>query len=159
MKTAIVYSTKHGTTQKVATMIRDLAPADTELFNLNEVKDVDLAEFDCIILGGSIHAGTIQKSINKFCAKHMQELTTKPLGLFLSCLDEEKAAAQFNTAYPEVLRQHARSSKLTGGEALYERMNFVERLLMKKISGKKESFSRIDRSKVEELASEMFAEV
>jgi menaquinone-dependent protoporphyrinogen oxidase len=155
MKIAIVYSTKHGTTEKVASMLKDFNPEHTDIFNLNKVKDVDLSQYDKVILGGSIHAGNIQKKVKAFYEKHMSELGQKPLGLFLSCLEEEKALDQFNTAFPEELRLHSTSNKITGGEVIFEKMNFIEKFMMKKIGGIRESVSKIKHDQIVELAQEM----
>ena len=151
MKTAIIYATQHGTTEKVANLISELASDSTVLINLKKSHDVNPDDYDRIIIGGSIHAGRIQKSVRKFCERHMQQLSAKPLGLYLSCLEEnEKAITQFETAYAEILRNHAMSCKLTGGEVMIDRMNFIEKFMMKKIGGITESVS-----KIKELASEM----
>lgn len=155
MKTAIVYSTTHGTTEKVAGMISKMSKSSTELFNLKKVKDVNLRDFDRVIIGGSIHAGNVQQRIRKFCEKHMHELTTKPLGLYLSCMDEDKAVMQFENAFPEQLRKIAVSTKLTGGEVLFERMNFLEKFMMKKIGKMTESVSKLKEDKIKELAQDM----
>ncbi len=156
MKTAIVYATQHGTTEKVARMISELASDSTVLINLRKSRDINPDDFDRIIIGGSIHAGKIQKKVRKFCEKHFQQLNAKPLGLYLSCMEEnEKAKVQFETAFAEPLRNHAMSCKLTGGEVMIDRMNFIEKFMMKKIGGITESVSKIKEDKIKELASEM----
>lgn len=155
MKTAIVYATKHGTTEKVANMLKELNPENTEIFNLNMVKDIDLSLFDKVILGGSIHAGTIQKKIKSFYEKHMSELGQKPLGLFLSCLEEDKAQEQFNLAFPEALRLHSKSNRITGGEVIIDKMNFMEKFMMRKIGGIRESVSKLKHDEISKLAEEM----
>lgn len=155
MKTAIIYTTKHGTTEKVAGMINNLASGTAELINLKKAKDVNLGQYDKVIIGGSIHAGKVQSSIAKFCQKHNDELMQKKLGLFLSCMEEDKAQEQFNNAYPEPLRNHAVSNKLTGGEILLDRMNFLERYIVKKIGKMTESVSKIKEDKIKELVTEM----
>lgn len=156
MRTVIVYATQHGTTEKVANMISELASDSTVLINLRKSHDVNPVDYDRIIIGGSIHAGKIQKIVRKFCERHMQQLTTKPLGLYLSCLEEnEKAITQFETAYAENHRNHALSCKLTGGEVMIDGMNFIEKFMMKKIGGISESVSKIKEDKIKELVSEM----
>lgn len=155
MKSVIIYSTKHGTTEKVANIINALSKEKAELINLKKSKSVDLSQYDRIIIGGSIHAGMVQKRIRKFCEAHMQELSQKPLGLFLSCMEEEKAQEQFNNAYPEELRKAAISTKLTGGEILLDKMNFLERYVVKKMGKMTESVSKIREDKIKELAVEM----
>lgn len=73
MKTAIVFATHHGTTEKVAQMISKLASGNAELINLKKSGDVNLDDYDRIIIGGSIHAGAIQKRVRRFCYKHMEQ--------------------------------------------------------------------------------------
>lgn len=155
MKSVIIYSTKHGTTKKVAEMISQLSKEKPELINLKKVKNVNLDNYDRIIIGGSIHAGNIQNRVKKFCHDHMLELATKPLGLYLSCMEEDKAQEQFDNAYPELLRKAAVSKKLTGGEILLDRMNFLERYVVRKVGNMTETISNIKEDKVRELANEM----
>lgn len=155
MKTAIIYTTKHGTTEKVAGMINSFSSSAAELINLKKVRNVDLGQYDKVIIGGSIHAGKVQNRIAKFCQVHNNELMQKKLGLFLSCMEEDKAQEQFNNAYPEPLRNHAMSNKLTGGEILLDKMNFLERSIVKKIGKMTESVSKIKEDKIKELVTEM----
>jgi len=158
MKTAIIYRSHHGTTGKVANMIsEEIGKENTCLFNLKKEKIIDLSNFDRVIIGGSIHAGSIQKSVKEFCADNMVALLEKPLGLFLSCMEEQKAREQFDRAYPELLRSHARSCKITGGEFNFDNMNFLEKAIIRKISGIKESVSKINVSGIKELVAEMNA--
>lgn len=156
MKTAIIYRSHHGTTEKVALMLSEEFGKDsTSLFNLKTEKTIDLDSYDQVIIGGSIHAGNVQNKVKEFCKNNMATLLEKPLGLFLSCMEEEKAQEQFDQAYPELLRLHAKSCKLTGGEFNFDRMNFLEKMIIKKISGIKESVSKIDENKIKEFVEEM----
>ena len=78
MKTAIIYCTKHGTTEKAARLIAEkLSGSDVSLINLDQEDEPDLSVFDRIIIGGSIHIGTIQKDIRNLCIKHLDELIQK----------------------------------------------------------------------------------
>ncbi len=156
MNTAIIYATTHGTTEKVAQkMQKMLGEQNTSLINLKTTKHINLNNFDQIIIGGSIHAGTIQKKIKDFCNKHLEELLKKPLGLFTCAMNEPEYQAQMENAFPEALRNHAKTQKVMGGEFLFEKMNFFQKLIVKKISGIKESVSKIDDRKIEEFIREL----
>lgn len=156
MRTAIIYATNHGTTEKVAQKIKEgLGEEKAQLFNLKKDKNFDVSQFDGIIVGGSIHAGQIQKKVKQFIEKYTQELLQKRLGLFLCCMHENEAKNQFNTAFPEILRAHAQSKKIMGGEFLFEKMNFVEKALVKKIAGVKESVSKINHNEIEAFVEEI----
>jgi menaquinone-dependent protoporphyrinogen oxidase len=154
MKTAIIFATNHGTTEKVAQQIEKLL-GNAQLFNLKQSKNIDLAQFDQVVIGGSVHAGTVQGSVKDFCKKNMVTLLQKRVALFLCGMNEPEFEAEFNNAFPELLRKHAHSCKVVGGEFVFEKMNFIERLIVKKVSGISQSVSKIDSEKVEELVADL----
>lgn len=152
MKTAIIYASSHGTTEKVAKQIQNSLGTDNALlFNLKITKTVDLSLFDTVIVGGSIHAGQMQSRVKTFCKNNMVDLLRKRVGLFMVGMNEPQFEAEFNNAFPELLRKHAITSKCVGGEFLFEKMNFIEKLIVKKVSGISHNVSKIDDSKISEL--------
>jgi len=156
MRTAIIYASKHGTTESVARKIQNgLGENEAQLFNLKKNQNFDLAGFDQVILGGSIHAGSIQKRMKHFLESHRPELLEKRLGLFLCCMDEQRAQAQFEAGYPEILRSHALSQKVMGGEFRFDKMNFIEKAMIKKIAGVDHSVSKVSQEKIDELIDDM----
>jgi len=156
MSTAIIYTTNHGTTETVARKIKaEMGDETVELIDLKKQKVINPDDYDKIILGASIHAGQIQRRVKKFIQKHEPILLQKPLALFLSCMDEENAREQFNNAFPESLRKHAKSQKLTGGEFKTERMSGIEKFMVKKVAGITEPVSKIKEDKIRELAKAM----
>ena len=54
---------------------------------------------------------------------------------------------------PEELLNHAKATGLFGGEFIFEKMNFLERLIIKKISGLKESVSKINYETIQQFAN------
>ncbi len=156
MKTAIIYASSHGTTEKVAKQIQlGLGGESTRLIDLKATKTVDLSLFDTLIIGGSIHAGQMQGRVKSFCKKNMADLLKKRVGLFMVGMNESQFENEFNNAFPELLRKHAFTSKCVGGEFLFEKMNFFERLIVKKVSGTSQNVSKIDDSKIAELIYEI----
>jgi len=156
MKTAIIYASKHGTTQKVTNEIsKHLADHEVALFNIRKFNKIDLSSFDQVIIGGSIHAGMIQKSVQRFIYQNTTILLQKKLGLFLCCMYEKEAQKQFNNSFPEILRHHASSCQCVGGEFVFENMNFLDKLMTKKIAGISQSVSKINNEKIKELALAM----
>lgn len=155
--TAIVYMSKHGTTGKVASRIKELLiDEDVALINLNEQKRPDLSQCKRVIIGGSIHMGKVQRELQEFCRQNLEVLKTKNLGLFLCCMyDGEKATEQFNNAFPEELREAAKTTALMGYELYFDRMNFIERAMTKKITGYSEFKSQIDQGQLERFAREL----
>lgn len=146
MKTAIIYISKHGTTEKVSQKIAEKFPNDeVDIINLKKQKLDSISPYQRIILGGSIHMGKVHKKTTAFIEKHHHELLEKKLALFLCCMEkDQKAQEQFDLAFPEDIRNMALSKGLLGFEYIIEKMSFIERVMLKKITGKDKSFSKID---------------
>jgi menaquinone-dependent protoporphyrinogen oxidase len=154
MKILIVYDTKHGCTQSAAATLKTLLRDGVTVAHVKEKSELDLETFDVIIVGGSIHAGRVQRRIMNFCEENMAVLEKKRLGLFLCCMYEgEKATAQFEGAFPARLREHAAAVGLFGGVVDFDKMNFVERAIVKKVSGVNETVSNVKEDAIERFAA------
>jgi len=145
MKTLIVYMTHHGTTRKVVERLVDgIGSEQTEVINLEKHPNPDLSVYDTIIVGGSIHMGQIQTGVKKFCEANKDYLLQKQLGLFLCFMNQELGQEEFNNAYSQELRNHAKAHGLFGGELLFEKMNFIEKFIVKMVSRGNTSRSQLD---------------
>lgn len=156
MKTIIIYSTHNGCTEKCAKNLSQKLNGDISVVNLKNVTPKILNDYDTIIIGGSIRAGKIQSKIKKFCLQQAASLKTKRLGLFLCCMEQgDTAQKQFDDAYPEELRQHAMATGLFGGEFNFDKMNFLEKAIIRKVANVTESVSRISEENITEFAQQM----
>jgi len=112
LTTLIVRATKHGCTKKCANEPKNRLAGQTELVNLKKSVKIDLNDYVAIIIGGSIHAGQIQKRVKRFCSNRFDLLNQKRIGLFVCCMEEgEKATNQFNEAFPKELMNHASATE------------------------------------------------
>jgi menaquinone-dependent protoporphyrinogen oxidase len=156
MKTAIIYASKHGTTGFVAHAAGKLLINDeVVLFDLKDNTRIELHSFGRIIIGSPVYAGSVLPAVRKFSELNLLELLQKEVGIFVCCMFFDKAEEQLNRGFPEVLRKHARSIKHTGGEFRFDDMNFIERLLVKKMAGATGSISKISFGKIEEFVQEL----
>lgn len=156
MKTAIIYATHHGTTEMVAKKIQQhLLPLQVDLINLAHNKQPDISSYHRIVVGSSIHAGKNQSVVQKFCATNMHELLQKQVALYLCCLNEKEFEQSIAYAYPKILRNHAFSVELVGGEFKTFKMNFIERFLVKKIVGVTQPQSLMNHENINRLLSKM----
>ncbi len=134
---------KHGTTEKVARIIKHSSKHQVFLNNLKKFPKPNLVDYDIVIIGSSIHAGTIPKRLKSYIKKNEVNLLSKQLALYMCCMHTEQVESQFNTNYPENLREHAFASACVGGEFLFEKMNRLEKTIIKKIAGHSNSISEI----------------
>lgn len=156
MQTAIIIASTHGTTEKTAQLIKNQLPGmEVEIINLKENKNPDISLIDTVVIGGSIHAGKIQKTVQNFCKKNLVALLDKKVGLFICCMNRPHYQKQLEDAFPELLRRHAFVCEIAGGEFLFEKMNFFEKFLVRKISGFRETTSCLDNEIITEIAQQI----
>lgn len=156
MKTIIIYATSHGCTEKAVQELSQLLSGEIFTLDIRKNSSPLLSPFDRIIIGGSIHAGQIQKQIKDFCTSNLNMLKTKEIGLFICCMMEpEVAREEIKNAFPEELHQLAKTEAIFGGEYNFEKMNFVEKMLVKKIARVAESVSQLDHNSIERFANRM----
>jgi len=96
MDTAVVFTSKLGTTRRTAEHIAGALDAD--LIDLKK-DDRSLADYDTIVLGSGIYFGKMPKSIRKFVDERRQELNGKRVALFICCMfSGEEAEKQLAAA-------------------------------------------------------------
>jgi menaquinone-dependent protoporphyrinogen oxidase len=142
----------HGTTRKIAgQMAQTLGKENATVLDFKKADVPDLGLFDTVLIGGSIHAGQIQKKIRMFCVAYEKELLQKRIGLFMCALETAEKEEEFNNAFPERLRNHAIAHGYFGGELLLDKMNFFEKHFVKTIYGIKTNLSQIDANAIDEF--------
>jgi menaquinone-dependent protoporphyrinogen IX oxidase len=157
MKTAIIYTSKHGTTAKVAQMIAErLTGNQVSIIDLKKDKRPDINSFDGIILGTPIYAGTPSKAMQRFCKENFETLKQKRLALFVCGMepDSVKQQQELANAYPQELYGYAVSTCFAGGEFQFEKMNFFERAIIKRIAKTDKSVSQIGEKDIEKFVAE-----
>lgn len=153
MSINIVFQSKHGCTEKAAWELQKHIDQDFYIHDLSKSKKVDLHKADMVILGASIHAGSIQKRMKALMEKKKDQLLEKPLALYLCCMETgDKAKEQFENNFPQSLREHAVATGLFGGAFDFTKMNFLEKSIVKKVAGISESVSNFDGNAIEEFS-------
>jgi menaquinone-dependent protoporphyrinogen oxidase len=156
MSYLIVYMSRHGTTAKVVEMlVEKLGQENTTLVNLEDEKAPALTNFHTVIIGGSVHAGRIQKDLREFCSRNFSALLKKRLGLFMCFMNYDLQDEEFEESFPRELRLHAVAKGYVGGEFLLEKMNMLERLAVKKVKGIEESVSRLDYNAIDKFINDI----
>lgn len=156
MKPLILYYSKYGTTEACGRQLADKVRGSVEVLNIKEASIQKLKDYDSIIIGASIYAGTINKDVKRFIAEAADILQEKRIGIFLCCHDKQKGLGEFMTAnLPDWFLEKAFVKAHLGHEIKLEAMNFFERGLIKHIIKVKESYSQVDSVAIENLAAEI----
>lgn len=151
MKTAIIYYSKHGTTERVTHLIGEKLTNKVDYISLKECPRPDIRTYDRIILGTAIYAGSPNRKVTQFCHNNQPLLEQKVIGLFICCMNEEQEAEEMNKAFPEFLQRLSIPKAILGGEFQFDKMNFIERFLTKKIAKINSSVSKLRYDAINEF--------
>jgi len=156
MKTLVYFASKTGALAECVEKLKPLLKGDVTIIRHGgKEKAPDPSSFDRVLLGATIRAGKIQNPIREYAERHFMELKKKYVGIFLGCLTPpEKAAGYFNSNFPVDLAAMATKS-VFGGAVYYEKMNFLERFIIKSISKKKESFTAFHENNIKEFVRDI----
>lgn len=158
MKTIIIYATKHGSIENAVTILKSKVAGETKLVNIMNEEAPSLTEYENVILGGSIYVGKIQKKLSKYIEKHLPELLTKRVGLFICAAQKEDIREkELIDSYPEALFKHAICKEIFGYEIHYEDMNFIEKKVVSSIMRHKSDYSELSESKIDSFAKAIAA--
>ena len=130
---------------------------NVEIVNLKNNNKIDLNKYDRVIIGGSVYIGKIQKEVTEFINSNLNELFKKQIGLFICGMQEEGETLDneiTDNFHPDLLAS-AKSVQNFGGEFIFNKMNFMEKIIIKKIIKITSNKSNIKHDNIKKLAMEM----
>ncbi|HER10059.1 MAG TPA: flavodoxin [Bacteroides sp.] len=152
MKTLIAYSSTLGCTEQCASRLKADLGNGVEMFRISRRRRINLQDYDTVIIGGSIHAGIIQRSVRHFCETNLKVLLQKQVGLFVCCMDPEADENEMiQKAFPEKLVENALASGFFGGELNIKKMNLLQKIMTRK-AARLQKEPEIDFQKILEFA-------
>ena len=156
MKTLILYATKYGAAAEIARRIAERMDG-APVHDLKQGSPPPLAEYDCIIIGGSVYAGMIRKEAKAFVLQNAALLKNKKFGLFLSGLDSSKKDEVFSGNFPPDILEAAKARAFLGGIFDPKKAGFFERAVMKAVSKQLGNMNTINDKKISQFVEEMSA--
>lgn len=154
-RTLVLFQSKHGTTEKVAHKLAFAFPDAVHLRKFEKGISINLSIYDNIVIGSSIYMGNISKSLRVFLQSHQMVLTQKKLGLFICYMNDKEAQDELERSFSKELIHHATAIGLFGGEFNFEKLNRLEKFVVRQVSGVKSSISKLDHKAIGEFISKM----
>ena len=135
MKKIILFDSKRGTTKEIACQIVSKMNTPSDISAIDRISSKELDSYDIIILGAPAYAGNLRKQTKNFLSENIATLTEKRLLLFSLGLqfNPDEITKQINELFPKELMNHAEMNVFLGGKVDFSKLNFFERLIMKKI--------------------------
>ncbi|MDW7667943.1 MAG: flavodoxin domain-containing protein [Bacillota bacterium] len=153
MKTLIAYATKRGFTKKCAELLSEKLEGTVEIADIKKSKNMDISSYENIIIGGSVYIGKIRKEVPDFYDRNMDKLLNKNIGLFICGLAEgEVVKKELEACFPDKLSERALVIDIFGGEYNFDKMNFIEKTVIKKIANTTENQEVLHLDRIEKFA-------
>ncbi|MFQ8706700.1 MAG: flavodoxin domain-containing protein [Thomasclavelia sp.] len=137
MKITIVYGSKYGSTENLANYFGEILSA--EVYRANE--SIDIHDSDIIILGSSVYAGTLNKSLKLWVSTHQKELLDKQVFIFLCGLQIEEGNKVIQNNLGKEFFSTLCYVDCLGGVIDYSKMNFIEKKIINMINKKVHMFA------------------
>lgn len=156
MNTLILYASKYGCAKDCATTIKNRLSGNVDVIHIQKQNiEVNLDQYDTIIIGSSIYIGTVPKKLKQFCEDNSSKLIKKNLGIYLCCGSTDKCEEYLLANFPEVFVKAAKSVKAFGGEARLEKMKFMDKLIIKAATKGDYSSLKISPDSIDEFIFQM----
>ena len=138
-KILALYSSVEGQTVKIINEIISELDDDVTLHDINSKKNIDLSEFDKVLIGASVRYGNLRKNMMTFMETHQAQLNKVPNAFFLVCLTARKPekSTPENNAYMKKFDRlspwQPQIKAVFAGALLYSRYNWWQTLLIQMI--------------------------
>jgi len=152
MATLILYASKHGAAKEIAGRIAGKIEGAV-MCDLKQSDIPALSDFDCVIIGSSLYAGSMRGEAKAFIAKNADELCGKSVGLFLSGFSVSDS--DFEKNFPPKLLQAAKAKAFLGGIFDPQKATAIERFIIKIVMKKAAYIERIDDDAIAKFADAM----
>ena len=166
----VIYSSTDGHTKKICERIKNFINDENlaELFSLEEVKKVDLSNFEKIIIGASIRYGKHSKELYNFIKLNKNILDQKKCAFFsvnVVARKPEKNTAETNpyiNKFLKISKWKPNKIKVFAGKVDYPNYNLIDKYIIKFImfitggpTDTSQSYEFTDWSKVDDFSEEL----
>ena len=141
MKALILYSTRDGQTQKIASYIAEQIgqQQNCDVLNIQDATSPDWAQYDRVLIGASIRYGHFQPVVDTFVKQHLRELQQRTSGFFsvnLTARKPEKRSPETNAYTQKFLSQspwRPDCCAVFAGALYYPRYRWFDRIMIQLI--------------------------
>ena len=156
MKILIAYAAKYGMTETIAEMLAERL-GNAFLYDVGSEMSISLLDYDGIILGSPVMAGVISRDMKAFIETNREECMKKPLGIFLSGLQESGETEYLTKNFSKELLDKAKVKAFLGGIYSSEKLNRFSRVILRFLAKLDGSTPFIDEEKIAAFVQQFMA--
>lgn len=148
MNSIILYESKKGCTKKCADYVKKEHQVD-EMYRLNDFNG-NIEDYDHIILMTPTYIGQINKKMKEFLSKYQKALLEKKLTIVIIGMNVKEYDKMLELNLSKDILDHA--EVVYGGGAYYfEKLNFFQKAIIKKVAGVSKSLEDIKYDKLQKI--------
>ena len=166
----VIYSSTDGHTKKICERIKNLINNGNlvELFSLEEAKQIELSNFENIVIGASIRYGKHSRQLYNFIKSNRNILDQKKCAFFsvnVVARKPEKNTAETNpyiNKFLKISKWKPNKIKVFAGKVDYPNYNLIDKYIIKFImfitngpTDTSQSYEFTDWSKVDDFSEEL----
>jgi menaquinone-dependent protoporphyrinogen oxidase len=151
MRTLIIYATKYGTTEKVVNILKEKINGNIDIINIKKEKNINISNYDYIIIGGSIYIGHMHKEITNFINSNLEQLLSQKVALFICAGNANEEEKELLGAFENNLLDNAIFKGSMGYEYLFDKLKFFDKFIVKKIVKVDNTVSNINYDNINKL--------
>ena len=150
LRVLLLFASREGQTAKIAARISEHLELAGHVVSLVDAADsaatqaIDLASWDLLVFGASMHAGGLEKELVQFVNANAGLIEARPRSFFLVSLsaankDPEQLAASLADARQKMQRQLSvtfTDAEMIAGALVYSKYSLLVKWVMKKIAAK-----------------------
>lgn len=141
MKALILFSTRDGQTQKIASAMAEAIKGEQacDVMNIQDANAIDWQQYDRVLIGASIRYGHFQPAVNEFVKQNLAALQQRVNGFFsvnLTARKPEKRTPETNAYTVKFLAQSPWKPDrcaVFAGALYYPRYRWFDRVMIKLI--------------------------
>jgi len=133
MNTVIIYASTYGYTEEMVKKMVDESNHNFDSINILKNKNIDLTNYENIIIGSCIYVGQINKELKKFIMSQHDLLMQKNIGLFLACAFEDQFTTHLTNNFTQDIIDHSKIQINLGGKLQKDKLNFAHKVLVNMI--------------------------
>jgi len=135
-KILLLYETKKGMTEKLGQLLKEKI-SDMDIYEAKKFHGM-MDQYDSIIIGTPIYMGKINKHIKKLINEQANILSNKKTAIYLCGMGMDDEPQVIANNFSEKERGQYFIHYL-GGAYNFERMNFLQKFIIKKLTGESQS--------------------
>ena len=156
MRSLIIYHTKYGTTQRIASSIAERLTGESALIPVRKADGTMIEDADLVVIGAAVYGGKISSLVTRFLDRHQALLMSKRIGLYVSCFyRDERAEEQIRDSFPATLIKHATASDWLGGAVRLSTLKFADRLLISRIGRLQSDVDRVETGRIDAFSESL----